>query len=164
MSVIAKMNISSIRGFGWSNLVKLSCVYENDGLNGAGYEDRRFTKATPWGEGDISTPQVRGFEEGKAVYLVFNKADDLNDLYRPLPDALLSLFVTAKRIEPWPGSKQVEFATARKHNPKEGTDSVSLRLAIDNPAASGQFEEGGTYYLSVYSAEQTTLHEAAAGA
>lgn len=163
MSVIAKMNVVDVREFGDANLVKLSCVYENDGLNGEGYEDRRFTKATPWGEGDLSTPHAK-FEKNQQLYLVFAKADDFNDLYKALNTCLASMFVRCNFVEPWPGTKHIEFVKDRKREPDTSPKaSLNLRLAIDNEAASSQFEAGQTYYLAIYDAANTTLHEAAAG-
>lgn len=164
MSVIAKMNVADVREFGETNLIKLSCVYENDGLNGEGWEDRRFTKATPWGEGDLSTPHIK-FEKGQQLYLVFAKAGLGGESYRPLSGCLASMFVRCNFVEPWPGTKHIEFVKDRKHEPDVNPKaSLNLRLAIDNEAASSQFEAGQTYYLSVYDAANTTLRDAAAGA
>lgn len=160
MSVIAKMTINDVLEFGPTNLLKLSCVYEHDGLNAAGYEDRRFTTATPWGEGDLGTPHVNGFEKGAAVYLVFNREDEG---YEPREDCQLAMKVRVGYVETWPGTKHIQFTKDRRD---EGNPSaaLNLRLAIDNPAASDQFAEGSTYLMAIYRADQTTLAEAVAGA
>lgn len=164
MSVIAKMNVSSVREFGDSTLVKLSCVYEHDGLNTEAWEDRRFTKATPWGEGDLNTPHSLAFEPNKALYLVFAKADDADDYYRPAAGCELAIFVRVQKCEPWPGTTALEIVKDKSVDDQATkSTALNLRLSIDNPAASEQFVDGARFYLCFYRADRTTLHEAAAG-
>lgn len=164
MSTIAKMNVQSVREFGDASLIMLNCAYEHDGLNTEKWEDRRFTKATPWGEGQLTTPRPRDFEQGAAFYLVFNGGDDPN--YRPRPDASLNIFVRAQRVEPWPGTTALEIVKDRKREAEAAGNpntALNLRLSIDNPAAAEQFAEGKGFFLSFYRADRVTLAEAAAG-
>jgi len=167
MSVIAKMNVSSVREFGAANLVKLSCVYESNGLNGEGYEDRRFTKATPWGEGDLTSPHA-GFREDaptQSLYLLFAaKPQDPNFDANPMGGgALLIMPVMVKRFIEWGASRQVEIVLDRdaEHEPNS---ALNLRLAIDNPGAHEQFSEGKRFQLLVYDAAEVSLAVAASGA
>lgn len=164
MSVIAKMNVASTREFGEASLIKLSCVYEHDGLNTEAWEDRRFTKATPWGEADLTTPHALGFEPGKPFYLVFVKANSV-PAYRPAPGCELAMFVKVQKCEPWPGTTALEIVKDQSVDDKATqSTALNLRLSIDNPAAADQFVDGATFYLCFYRADQVSLHEAAAGA
>lgn len=167
MSVIAKMNVGSVREFGAASLVKLSCVYEHDGLNGEGYEDRRFTKATPWGDGDLTTPHSCFREEAptQSLYLLFvAKPADPNFDGEPLGGgALIQMPVMVKRFIEFGSSRQVEIVLDRKaeHEPHS---ALNLRLAIDNPGAHEQFAEGKRFQLLIYDAAEVSLGVAASGA
>jgi hypothetical protein len=163
MSVIAKMNVANVREFGDGTLINLSCVYEHDGLNTEAWEDRRFTKATPWGEGQLTTPHALEFEQGKPFYLVFHEADTY-PAYRPCDGCALAMFVKVRRIEPWPKTVQLEVVKDKTVDDSvTKSTSLNLRMAIDNPAASDQFVDGKRYYLCFYPAERVSLHDAAAG-
>lgn len=167
MSVIAKMNVQSVREFGDASLIKLGCVYEHDGLNGEGYEDRRFTKATPWGEGDLTTPHA-GFHDApptQSLYLVFAaRPEDPNFDAEPMGGgALVVMPVLVKRFIEWGASRQVEIVVDREaeHEPES---AINLRLAIDNPGAHEQFAEGKRFQLLIYDAADVSLGVAASGA
>jgi hypothetical protein len=167
MSVIAKMNVGSVREFGASSLIKLSCIYEHDGLNGEGYEDRRFTKATPWGEGDLTTPH-NCFHEApptQSLYLLFvAKPKDPSFDADPMGGgALLMMPVMVKRFIEWGASRQVEIVLDREAE-HEPNSALNLRLAIDNPGAHEQFAEGQRFQLLVYDAGDVSLALAASGA
>lgn len=171
MSVIAKMNVTDVREFGRAGLVTLNCVYESNGLNasGKGWEDRRFTTATPWGEGELTTPRDSLFHapgktpEGylydgsyQQVYLVFRRPGEV----APEP-TLVCMPVKVKKREA--GSyKRVEIVLDRDRAGPEKDTALNLRMAIDNPAAFDQFDEGATFDLSIYDASKVTLAEAAA--
>lgn len=166
MSVIAKMNVMSVRAFGDANLIYLQCVYEQDGLNGDAYEDRRFTKATPWGEGHVTAPAARDFEQGAAFYLVFNSTEGDEPGYKPRPEASLNIFVRAQKVEPWPGTTALEIVKDKKREAAMGGNpntALNVRLSVDAKPASEQFTEGKGFYLSFYRADRVTLAEAAAG-
>lgn len=167
MSVIAKMNVSSVREFGAASLIRLGCVYEHDGLNGEGYEDRRFTKATPWGEGDLTTPHncFRESAPTQSLYLLFvAKPADPNFDADPMGGgALVVMPVLVKRFIEWGASRQVEIVLDRETEHEPGS-AVNLRLAIDNPSAHGQFAEGKRFWLLVYDAAEVSLAVAASGA
>lgn len=71
MSVIAKMRVASIEDFGGtSKKIKLSCVYDPNGIP----EDQRFTKATPWGECVMTVDNPGAIEQlpiGREFYVTF---------------------------------------------------------------------------------------------
>jgi hypothetical protein len=71
MSVIAKMRVASVEDFGGgSKRIKLSCLYDPDGIP----EDQRFTKATPWGEFVATIDNPAASEQmpiGKLFYVTF---------------------------------------------------------------------------------------------
>jgi len=172
MSVIAKMNVVDVREFGRAGLVKLSCIYESNGLNASngGWENRRFTTATPWGEGDLTTPRDSLFhapepypgggvkqETQQAVYLVFRPVGAA----LPEREPLLGMAVKVKHLDL--GSyKRVEIVLDRDRAGPEKDTALNLRLSIDNPAALEQFTLGGQFDLAIYDASEVTLHEAAA--
>jgi hypothetical protein len=174
MSVIAKMTVNSVREFGSARLIKLGCIYEYDGLNGEGYEDRRFTKATPWGEGDLTTPHD-GFREPERIgegygatqnlYLLFvAKPSDPNFDAEPMGGAsALIMPVIVRRFIEWGSSRQIEIVLDRDaaHEPNS---ALNLRLAIDNPGAHEQFEEGKRFQMLIYDAAEASLALAASGA
>lgn len=163
MSVIAKMNVSSVRAFGDASLIKMGCVYECDGLNTEAWEDRRFTKATPWGEADLTTPHAAAFEAGKPFYLVFVKTSE-HPPYQPAPGCTLAMFVKVQKCEPWPGTTALEIVKDQGVDDKvTQSTALNLRLSIDNPAAADQFVDGAKFYLCFYRADRVGLHEAAAG-
>lgn len=166
MSVIAKMNIAGRRDFGDGTLVSLNCVYEGaaGGLNtsGNGWENRRFTTATPWGDGQLTTPHSEKFEHGKEFYLLFVGE---GENYNPLPECALALNVRVQKYEQWPGTVSTEFVKDKSvDDPVTQTTSVNLRMAIDNPAASDQFVDGAKFLVYFYRADEVTLPQAAAGA
>lgn len=165
MSVIAKMDVSAVREFGNGTLIDLNCVYENNGLNSEAWEDRRFTRATPWGEGRLTTPHAMHFQKGKQFYLVFVKANSIEEVYRPRPECSLAMFTKVQKCEPWPGTTALEIVKDKSVDDHvTSSTSLNLRLSIDNPAAAEQFTDGACFYLCFYPADQVTLHEAAEGA
>lgn len=165
MSVIAKMSVTAVKDFGDASLIGLQCVYENDGLNSEKWENRRFTKATPWGDGDLTTPHAVDFEKGKEFYLVFTPANDPENVYRPFGDCSLAMFVKCQKYEPWPGTVALELVKDRAVDcPVTKSTSINIRMAIDNEAASSQFTEGRTFYVCFYRADRVSITHAANGA
>lgn len=169
MSVIAKMNVGSIRVFGGENaLLELTCVYDND-LSKSENEDVRFTKATPYGEATLTVeagPDVP--LPSRPVYLLFNDDDDVPDFgscmfalrvrcvsktdFGYTQDAAIegTLYGSFDNDDcPIPLEKRI----AKKHA------SFKMRMGIDNPVAHVQFEPTKTYWLSVYDGTKYSLDE-----
>lgn len=80
MAVRAKFRCSSIEDFGYNKRVSLQAVYE--GSLGENEENKRFTKATPWGELKMTVDNPAAaiqFEIGKEYYL------DFTEVPQPVP-------------------------------------------------------------------------------
>lgn len=165
MSVIAKMNVSSARLFGDGNcMLALSCVYD-EGLSNANNEDVRFTKASPYGNADLTVengPDIPA--RGSCVYLLFNQIDDIPNFDK----CMFALPVRCSSKTDFGYTKQAEIEGARYQDecPVPENKRVaarvphfSLKMGIDNPAAHIQFAPTETYWMSVYDGTKYSLDE-----
>lgn len=181
MSVISKMNTAAVRLFGDGNaLVSLSCVYDQ-GLAAEGNEDVRFTKASPYGDGQLTIekgPDLPAVNE--PLYLIWSPLIDREGMtkafvereYAPVPPldgAMFCFIAQVSVIHDYGYSKQVEatlgaYPEARQvplplRVAKERPNG-SFKLGIDNPSAHTQFEPGACYWVRAYSAAKLTMDEA----
>ena len=163
MSVIAKMYVQSSGQVPGGALVRLCCVYDND-LSKEENENVRFTKATPSGEATLECKSM--LQEGSNWYLIFTKDAPNFDPYG------MAVKVRCHVIHDYGTSKQVEVSTAYDQEGIPETGKLSnaksppfhLKMTIDNPAASIQFEPGEVYYVQMLGAGNMSMTDAIAKA
>lgn len=156
MTVIAKMNVSSVTLYGGDNRsIKFNCVYDSE-LANEDNENYRFTKASPWGELTMMVMNEHlQYDPGDTFYIQFHDSVD----GRPEAAGAHSIAkFKCESITDFGGtSKQAHLTTVYSSLLDEGfeedklftkyTPSGELKMTIDNPAASIQFEPGKVYYL-----------------
>lgn len=155
MTVIAKMNMSTT-AYADGTKLNLHCVYDTD-LAKEENEDVRFTKATPWGQaelvvgGDVQLP-AWPYPNGP-VYVMFTQLKDmpiLSECFVVVEAVCASLLDTGYQ-------KTVELTGWRYPDDspipvdKRG-GSFSLKMGVDNPAASIQFEPQKHYWVALMDA------------
>lgn len=163
MSVIAKMHVSAATDESYGRQVHLHCVYDTE-LAKEENEDARFTKATPWGECKVCVKNsALTFEPGKSLFLLFDPIDEKPSF----DDAVAAVRVTCHSVTSFSGtSRHVELHGAWKAKDEddgipgplrldEATVGINVKMAIDNPGASLQFEPGQHYWLSFHAANKS---------
>lgn len=159
MTVISKMTVNSVTYYGGdSKQIKLTCVYDPT-LGNEDNEDRRFTKASPWGELTMTVDNVGlSYDPQDVFYVLFYKSLD----GQPSTEGAHSIAkFKCHSVTDFGGtSKQVHLTTVYSSLAEEGYDenklftkytpSGELKMTIDNPNASIQFTPGVEYYLVFY--------------
>lgn len=155
MAVIAKMNMSKT-AYADGTKLNLHCVYDTD-LAKEENEDARFTKATPWGQAelvagfDVQLPDWR-FSNGP-VYVMFTELKDmplLSECFIVVEAVCASVLDTGYQ-------KTVELTGWRYPDDspipasKRGS-GFSLKMGVDNPAASIQFVPQKHYWIALMDA------------
>lgn len=161
MSVIAKLLIRSVTGFGTGQLVELGCVCENDlmGAYASTHEDKLFTQYSPWGEMKLCQPAgfslgapTDEFAQGAAFYVMALSKDEVEEAafagaYAACPARCLSLTDFGDGQ-----AKRVEFRNEGPAADHRGVDRLNWKMSVDNPAATGQFKPGAPYWIALYPA------------
>lgn len=159
MAVIAKMNMSTT-AYADGTKVNLHCVYDTD-LAKAENEDVRFTKASPWGNAEMTVkpgfalPAKDEHGQHRPIYLMFTPVDDLpmmSSCFAAVPVICSSILDTGTQ-------KQIELAgqgygedspiPADKQITTDRYPHFNLKMGIDNPAASIQFEPQKRYWIAM---------------
>ena len=166
MTVIAKMNVASEpRDYGQNQLVELSCVCDNElmVIHTPENENHTFCQASPSGDARITLSKNVELRSSEELYLIFEKSTDT-----PIfEDAIAVVDARCASITDYGGvSRRVEIAAtyryhkdAKKH-PRQ-VEQFNLRMMIDNPLASIQFEAGQEgYWIGIYRASEMTMREA----
>lgn len=155
MTVIAKMNMSTT-AFADGVKLNLHCVYDTD-LAKAENEDVRFTKATPWGNAeatvgpDVALPKWP-YPNGQ-VYVMFTQQAE-----QPLfSECIFAVLSSCAGVLDTGFQKQVELTGLRYHDDSpvpidKRAKNFSLKMGVDNPAASIQFEPQKHYWIAVMDA------------
>ena len=172
MSVIAKMNITHVKELGGNYVFTFHSTYDND-LSQPDNEDVRFTKATPYGSGEMTVevgpvlPPAWTEKEypHEATYFLFNDRGDI-----PSFDGcvLAAEVVCHETIDQgytkqaqingyWTLSDDSEIPLEKRMGKKKIT--FSLKMGIDNEAASMQFKPTKRYWLTIYDAKEYTLKQ-----
>jgi hypothetical protein len=171
MSVISKMSIHEVQEIGGNHVATFHCVYDNT-LSESENEDVRFTKASPYGSGSMTIEAGPVFPDawltpysGNQVYFLFNDRGDVPSF----DGCLFAAEVTCQEIIDQGYTKQVEIKGYWKIDedcpiPAEKrlgqkNFTFSLKMGIDNDAASVQFKPTRRYWLTIYDASQYTLSE-----
>lgn len=167
MSVIAKMSIGVVDVQSFGRNLNFHCVYDTD-LAKEENEDVRFTKATPWGECKATVKNsALPFEQHKTYFLLFDPLADKPSFdgaiaaVRVVCHAVTSFSGTSRHVElhgDWI-SKGEDDGIPGALRLDENTVSINIKMAIDNPGASLQFEPGAKYWLSFYSAEDKGMED-----
>jgi hypothetical protein len=161
MSVIAKMYVQECGQFANGAQIRLSCVYDND-LSQPDNEDVRFTKASPSGNATMTTGQ--GLTEQSQWYMIFSKmTDDVN-----FDSARFALRVRCHVVHDYGTSKQVEISTSYSQEGvpesllpiNQKNPPFHMKITIDNPAASVQFEPNKEYWMQMHYAGSVTMTQA----
>lgn len=155
MTVIAKMNMSQT-AFADGTKLNMHCVYDTD-LQKEENEDVRFTKATPWGQAettigpDVALP-VWPHNHG-AVYVMFTEQSE-----QPLfSECIFAVLATCSGVLDTGYQKQVELVSNRylDNSPvpvDKRCGQFNLKMGVDNPAASIQFEPQKSYWIAIMDA------------
>lgn len=187
MSVIGKMYVSEDGSFENGQKVKLSCVCE-DKLMAAYHPENEnvvFTKYSPWGDATlhfdtpVDFPKVTktypagmesyGYEEGTAyetpceLYMIYVRGDRKPNVEGALFFSKLRVVCKcefggdSRSIElssPYPTTGQVYAANEPR--------LVSIKLGIDNEAASGQFKPDDVWWVVAHDASVLSQEKALA--
>lgn len=166
MFVIAKVDVRDIRQFGDIRTAYINCVCDN-GLMGEGSENRSFNQASPWGDGQIALKGAEQLQEREELYLVFSHGEG-----RIVPEALAGCPIRCVAITDFGGtSKNVEWCNSGRDKHLGGevldgstdVDRFNLKMAIDNPRASVEFEAGADDgWLHVFRVAEHNMDEALA--
>lgn len=155
MTVIAKMTMTSTV-FADGSKLNMHCVYDTD-LAKAENEDVRFTKATPWGLAETTvgagvdipeTPYNR-----QDVYVMFTEAAE-----QPLfSECLFAVLAVCAGVLDTGMQKQVELTGSRYPDDSpvpvdKRCGPFTLKMGVDNPAASIQFVPQKNYWIAVMAA------------
>lgn len=183
MSVIAKLDARVAAEHDEYIKLNLMTVYDGN-LDKPETEDVRFTKATPYGGGEMTIKSEYGhilktYGEGQkweyrmaTLYFIFHPIDEQPSF----EDCVFAFRANCACVMDYGYSKQVEIAGDVKANdfrkcpdvPADkqlnvgGSYQVNVKLGIDNPAAVEQFEPLNLYWVTVYDANEVTLDEALA--
>ena len=170
MSVIAKMSAGTIRAFGSTKLIELHCVCAAElmpGCTAVGKENENLTfqKASPSGDAKFSVDATVPVKDGEEFYLIFH-----NQAEPPAFDGALAVVDgRCNWVTLFGGtSTQVDVSSVyryEKNPPRHAkqVDQFNMRMSIDNPHASVQFEPGvGGYWIGIYRASEVTMAEALA--
>ena len=174
MSVIAKMYaLNTPRTFSQSQQVDLQCVCDerimtvprSEPVPGRVEENQSFSTASPSGDCRFSLGLDEPVARQEEFYLIF-----LQQFHEApsFDNAIMVSQVRCVSVTDFGGtSKQVEvcsdYSQSGEHPKQSGT--FNMRMMIDNPAASVQFQPGkGGYWLGIYRANQYDIHEALADA
>lgn len=174
MSVIAKMYaLNQPRLFPEEQQVDLTCVCDNrlmayhDSCKSAGNENRTFNDASPSGDCRFSTKRDFEIHRSEEFYLIFIE----QEACPAYPGAIMVSSVRCSSITDFGGkSKQIEVHSGYRNRDEAPAHpaqswSFNLRMMIDNPQASIQFEPGtGGYWVGIYRASDFDMHEAIADA
>lgn len=176
MTVIAKMSVfGNPRAYGDNQLVELSCVCAEELMPGCGdgsakaNENYTFQMATPNGDAKVTLPKDVAFRTSEELYLIVTR-----ELKCPaFPGAIAVVDARVAAVTDYGGvSKMVEVTGSigyhyekREHirlHPKQ-VSAFNMRMTIDNPHASVQFEPGkDDYWIAIYRASELQMHEALA--
>lgn len=154
MSVIAKMNISSVTPYGVGRAVNLSCVASNETMagfaEGASEEDRLFTRASPSGSMLLNQPATHllgkpRHEPGDGpdtFYVVVLFGDEADGMECKGASAIVEAKVTS--LTDFGGtSREVQFHDHyNKTDRTKGVDRLNWKMMVDNPGAHRQFKPG----------------------
>lgn len=180
MTVVAKMYAVQIpRTFPEEQQIDLTCVCDdrlfttNTPVPGRVSENQTFTNASPCGDCRFHMSKEFMVRRQEEFYLVFVKEDECP----AFAGAIMVSKVRCVSVTDYGGtSKLVELCSEYRHYAARGEDppapdhprqswTFNLRMTIDNPAASIQFEPGkGGIWLGIYRATEFDLHEALADA
>ena len=155
MTVIAKMNMSKT-DYADGTKLNLHCVYDTELAKGEN-EDVRFTKATPWGQAELIVDADVALPEwpyaNGPVYVMFTEAHQpplLSECFVALEAVCASVLDTGVQ-------KQIELTGWRYPDDspvpvnKRGS-RFSLKMGVDNPAASIQFVPQKRYWIALMDA------------
>lgn len=181
MTVIAKMYaLTTPRTFPEEQQIDLACVCDdrlftiNEPVPGRVAENQTFSTATPSGDCRFHMSKDFPIRRQEEFYLIFQKEDECPAYAGAIMVSKVRCVSvtdfggTSKSVEvcsehrPYPPSRGAE-APAPKHPRQSWT--FNMRMMIDNPAASIQWEPGkGGYWLGIYRASDFDMHEALADA
>lgn len=165
MTVIAKMNVAvEPRAYGQSQLVELQCVCDNDlmVIHSPQNENQTFNQASPQGDARLNLDPEITFRQQEELYLIFQRGPEMPKF----ENALAVVDARCVSVTDFGGtSKRVEVASCYHHRKpktqKNLADSFNLRMSIDNPAASVEFQGGKEdYWIGIYRASEMTMQEA----
>jgi hypothetical protein len=169
MSVIAKMSAAAVRAFGPTKLVELHCVCADELMPSCGdgsakaNENHTFQQASPNGDAKLTLCTDVPVKEGEEFYLIFH--------HQPEPPAfdgaLAVVDARCNSVTLYGGiSSQVDVSSANRYHKdplrhEKQVAQFSLKMSIDNPAASIQFKPGeGGYWIGIYRASEMTMSQA----
>lgn len=176
MLVVAKVNVTEIRQFGDVAAAQIQCVCDDRLMairEGNIGENHLFNQASPWGSGQIALKGAN-LHQGEELYLIFTRGEGFI-----APGALAGGAIRCHAITEFGGTtRHVEWSSSQRNSakvtgcmegePLEGSpqlDRFNLKMQIDNPNASSQFEAGSDDgWLHIYRANDITLEHALADA
>lgn len=176
MAVIAKMDVrEEPRDYGsGTKQLQLHCVCDDklmaytDECKADNLEDKTFNDASPSGDAIMQVPHGFPVARQEKFYLIFERQPDCP----PFDNAELVCKLRVNGITDYGGtSKTVEMFSAYGYGNTmppyhdRQIDSFNLKMMIDNPKASVQFEPGAEgYWVGIYRCDKFTMQEALADA
>jgi hypothetical protein len=172
MAVIAKMNvIARPRPYGENQLVELCAVCAEELMYGCGdgsakaNENLSFQQASPNGDAKITLSQGVEFRTQEEIYLIVHRQPECPEF----AGAMAVVDAQCSAVTDFGGvSKLVEVSSVYRYGEKEKAhplqvSAFNMRMTIDNPNASVQFEPGKSdYWIGLYRASEVTMAEALA--
>jgi hypothetical protein len=176
MSVVAKVNVNGLRSFGAVTVAQIGCVCDDRLMTirdpattpGKVSENQTFNTASPWGDGLLTIKGPVPLHEREELYLIFQRGDG-----RIRAGAIVGFPIRCASITDFGGtSKQVEWTNSQRlagldgepladSAHVDGYNAFNLKMSIDNPAASMQFDAGSDDgWLYIYRASEYSLQEA----
>lgn len=149
--------------------INLSCVYDST-LAGEENENVRFTKASPYGSGEMTIaagpqlPEAWLEKKWSNVYLIFHAKGDVPSF----DECICALTVGCQAIIDQGYTKQIELVGLINGDieaiPEEKRigkgQKFFAKLGIDNPGAYEQFRPTSHYWVTVYDADTFTIDQA----
>lgn len=174
MTVIAKVTVQEIRQFGEIRSAHINCVCDdrlftiNTPVPGRVSENQTFNRASPWGTGQIALKGDAHLNERDELYLVFSRSAEGRLVERaiaggPIRCVAITEFGGTSRHCEWSSSDRLKKYGQRGEVIAGGTDldRFNLKMQIDNPHASLQFEAGSDDgWLHIFRADGVTVGEA----